>query len=108
MELLIKIENILSHKKLDLSDDLLMTLLNKFMSLHNRRELEETSLRLQRLNNMQLDIISVQSNVEQLAIDIEVLLQKMRCHVNCEETYLSLLNKLLNLERQMEDELTKG
>ena len=57
---------------------------------------------------MQLDIISVQSNVEQLAIDIEVLLQKMRCHVNCEETYLSLLSKLLNLERQMEDELTRG
>ena len=72
--------------------------------MYGKRE-EETPLDLQRVNTTELDIISVQSNVEQHAIDKKLLFQRMVQCVNCEETYFSLLNKLLNLECQIEREL---
>ena len=104
VELLIRIENILSHKKWDLSDNLLTSLLNRFI-LSNCKNAKEPQLALQRVNNMELDIISVQSSVAQYAIDQKSLFQEMVQCVNCEETYLSFLNKLLNLECQIEREL---
>ena len=105
VELLVKLENILSQKRWDLSDDLLMPLFNKFLLVYNGQEPRETSPRLQRSSSTDLDIISLQSNVEQYAVEKELLLQEMVRCVTSEEAYLALLHKLFNLERQILREL---
>ena len=105
VELLVKIEHILSQKRWDLSDDLLMPLLNKFIRVYNCQDANQTPSRLQSGMNTELEIISLQSDAEQNAIDRESLLQEMVRCVNCEEAYFSLLNKLFHLEREIVQEL---
>ena len=92
VELLIKIESILSYKNWDVSDDLLMALLNRFILLYKCPRLKETLSYLRCVNNANLDIISLQSNVGQLAIDRDLLLQKMVYYGPVYTIFLNIIN----------------
>ena len=108
VELLIKIEDILGQSKWDLTDDLLVSLLNKFIRLYNNQEIQEMSTYLQKVDNIELDIVRSQPNIDQKVVDREVLLQKMVCSVALEETYFGLLNELIKFEAQKNNELNKN